>query len=218
MADIDLIPKQYVAQRLLRRRGRQLALVLVGVACVVGAARGALWIATSHEQQELARLRRNEHDSAETRTRVQRFEQEKSALEKQLKTLADLRARGRAAAVLHGLDGAHVAGIWLDEIRSFRSGAPDAAPAAQRAAAAAPTAAPAPLQQRVELVGHAVDHAHLAVFITRLSAQPAFSDIQLVDTSSRIYSVATIVDFKVVLVANDKLREATLAAAPGDPR
>ena len=220
MADIDLIPKQYVAQRLLRRRGRQLAAALLGVACLVGAARAGLWVATSHEQQELARLRRNETDSAATRARVQEFEAQKAAAEKQLKSLTDLRGRGRAALVLNALDGAYLNGVWLDEIRSFRTAPAEAQPAVTVAKPATPAPAPAPaaattparpMQQRVELAGHAVDHARLAAFITRLSGQPAFAEVQLLDTSARAYSAATIVDFKVMLVVSDKLPDVKVA-------
>ena len=223
MADIDLIPRQYVAQRLLRRRARRFAAVLLGIACLVGAARGAVWFATSHEQHELARLRRNEHDSAETRARLQSFEQQKTAAEKQLKALSELRGRGRAALVLHALDAAHLSGVWFDEIRSFRTGLPSAQPAGAAPAAAAPgapatpaAAAPAtPVQQRVELVGHAVDHARLALYMTRLSTQPGFREVQLVDTSVRAYSVATVVDFKILLVLSDGASDAKVPPRDG---
>ena len=204
MAGIDLIPKQYVSRRLLRRRGRQLVAAVLAIVCVVGAARAALWVATSHEQQ-------------------------KAAAEKQLKSLADLRGRGRAALVLEALDSAYLPGVWFDEIRSFRAplasaamvdaaavlrpGAPPQVPPAN-AAPAAP--APVAVQQRVELVGYAVDHARLASFMTRLSTQPEFGEVQLLDTSARVENMANVVAFKVALAVRDKPRDTKLAAAEGE--
>ena len=217
MADIDLIPKQYVARRLLRRRCRQLALTLLGIVALVGAARGALWAATSHEQQTLASLRRNETDSAESRARLTALEQQKAAAENQMKSLAELRGRGRAALLLEALDGAHLKGVWLDEIRSFRVLAGPAATAetARASAPAAPQPAAAvasgPLRQRVELAGHAVDHATLAAFITRLAASPALADVQLLDTSARTGEGGTIIDFNVAL----RLDETRRKGSPG---
>ena len=51
MADIDLIPKQYLLRRLLQRRCKWFAALLLAIVCGVGLARAALWYGTSHEQQ-----------------------------------------------------------------------------------------------------------------------------------------------------------------------
>lgn len=219
MADIDLIPKQYVARRVLRRRVRQLALALLGIVMVVGAARGALLLATAHEQQQLASLRRNENDSALSRARMLELEQQKAAAESQIRSLAELRGRGRAALLLEALDAAHLNGVWLDEIRSFRvltasPAAVDATAAARPAAAAAsatpPVTAPAAsgtIRQRVELAGHALDHATLAAFMTRLSGNRALTEVQLLDTSARTASGEAVIDFNIALSLNEAGRD-----------
>lgn len=219
MADIDLIPKQYLLNRLFRRRLRRLALTLLALACAIGAGRAALWLAASHEQQELARLRKNEVNAAQTTARLQDYVQQKADVEQQLKGLAEARGRGRTDVLLGALDAAYFSGVWFDEIRSYRAGALQGLPAAAvvtstaasapRSAAAIPPvtaggAAITPVQQRVELVGHAVDHARIANLMTRLSAQPSVSQVQLLDTITRTYSTTTIIDFRVSLAVTEK--------------
>jgi hypothetical protein len=220
MADIDLIPKQYLLRKLVQRRLKLLAIALLTLGCVVGAARAALWYGASHEQQEIARLRKNEVDSAQMKARMQDYEQQKATVEKQLKALADVRGRGRTHQLLAALDAAYLPGVWFDEVRSHRAAAlqlpteavtampkpaASATPAPAQAAVAATVPAPR-VKQRVELVGHAIDHSRLASLMTRLSAQPAVSDVQLLDTTTRTYSTATIIDFTVSLAVSEKER------------
>ena len=220
MADIDLIPKQYLLRKLVQRRLKLLSVALIALGCAVGAARATLWYGASHEQREIARLRKNETDSAQMKARMQDYEQQKAAVEKQLKALADVRGRGRTHQLLAALDAAYLSGVWFDEIRSHRATAAQVAPRADAAAPkpatapapapaqpAVPAPAPAPrMQQRVELVGHAIDHSRLANLMTRLSAQPAVSDVQLLDTNTRTYSTTTIIDFTVSLAISEKER------------
>jgi Tfp pilus assembly protein PilN len=215
MADIDLIPKQYVLKRLLRRRLRGLVMTLLVLACALGAARAALWLAASHEQHEIARLRKNEVNAAQTKARMQDYVQQKTDAQQKLKTLAEARGRGRTDLLLGALDAAYLPGVWLDEIRFYRTGAPQGVPAAASGASTA-ASPPAPgaasantpvatsAHQRVELVGHAVDHSRIANLMTRLSAQPSVSQVQLLDTTTRTYSTATIIDFRVALAVVEK--------------
>lgn len=219
MADIDLIPRQYHLRRQLSRRLRRFTVALVVTLCVLGAARAGLGIVTSHEHREIAKLRKIQLDAAREAARVTEFEQQKLAAEKQLRSLDDLRGRERTGHLLRALDQAYIAGIWFDEISSGRASAA-APPGVQSAAAAragllvlaASTPAPAiaahpaatPGEQNVELTGHAVNHSRLASFMTRLAAQPAVTSVQLLDTSSRVYSTASVVDFKVSLTIDEK--------------
>lgn len=221
MADIDLIPRQYHLRRQLSRRLRRFTVALVVTLCVLGGARAVLGIATSHEHREIAKLRKMQLDAAREAARVTEFEQQKLAVEKQLRSLDDLRGRERTGHLLRALDQAYLTGVWFDEISSGSMSAA-ALPGVQSAVAARagllvlapPAATPAPAiaahpaaapgEQNVELTGHAVDHSLLASFMTRLAAQPAVVSVQLLDTSSRLYSTASVVDFKVSLTIDEK--------------
>jgi hypothetical protein len=194
MAGIDLIPRQYALQRRAWRRCKWFAAALLCVVCLVVAARAALWFEDAREHGKLATLRKNEQVSADTLQKVRQFEQQKAEAQKALKALDDLRGRNRVRMLVEALDQAWLDGIWFDEIRSFRTDArsgsnappvsPVNAPAANPQPAAAQASAAPQDRQRVELAGHALEHSRLAEFMTRLSAQPAISDVRLLDTSS----------------------------------
>jgi hypothetical protein len=217
MADIDLIPKQYVLRRVLQRRLKWLVAALVALGCLVGVARAALLWASSDENQQIARLRKNELDTAQSKARMQDYQQQKAVAQKQLEALADVRGRGRINLLFEALDAAYLSGVWFDEIRTFRTAggavrtAAVAAPAPAQAAATPASAsasipAGARTEQRVELVGHAIDHMRLASLINRLGALPSVTDVQLVDTNARAYSTATVIDFNVSLAIAQKER------------
>jgi hypothetical protein len=210
MAGIDLIPRQYALERRVWRHCKRFAAAMLALVCFVTAARGALWFGNAREHQQLSDLRRNEQLSAEGLTKVREFEQRKMAALTELKALDDLRGRDRVRVLVEALDRAYVDGIWFDEIRSFRTdmraaaGGPPGAPASNPAVAHAQPApalpgVPGADRQRVELAGHALEHSRLADFMTRLSTQPAVSDVRLLDTSSGGESSERLIDFRMSL-------------------
>lgn len=212
MAGIDLIPRHYALQRRLWRRCKHFAAAALALVCLVAAARAALWLGDAHEQRQLAELRKNEQISADGLAKVREFEQRKTAAQKELTALDHLRGRDRVRMLVQALDGAYLNGIWFDEIRSFRPGSPPtangqaAAPAngaptanPQQPGAAPAAAAAVPGDQRIELAGHATEHARLAAFMTRLSAQPAVSEVRLLDTSSSGDASESLIDFRMSL-------------------
>jgi hypothetical protein len=217
MAGIDLIPRQYALQRRLWRRCKWFAAAVLSLVCLVAAARAALWFGSAHEHRQLSGLRQNEQLSAAVLAQGRDLEQQKAAAQKELKALDDLRGRHRVRMLVEALDRAWLKGIWFDEIRSFRAAAtaPSGAPTGGTAVvtsqpAQAQPAAPAAVdnRQRVELAGHAVEHSRLAAFMTRLSAQPAVSDVRLLDTStSGGDSGEAAIDFRMSLAI----------AGPGQP-
>jgi Tfp pilus assembly protein PilN len=212
MAGIDLIPRQYALQRRLWRHCKWFAAAMLSLVCLVAAARGALWFGAVTEHRQLSDLRKNEQHSSDSLAKVRQFEEQKAAAQKELKALADLRGRDRVRMLVEALDQAWLNGIWLDEIRSFRAGnlpsvngqagSPSSAvPVANPQSAAAQATPPAAVQDqhRVELAGHAVEHSGLAAFMTLLAAQPAVSDVRLLDTSSNGSSTEPSIDFRMSL-------------------
>ena len=69
--------------------------------------------------------------------------------------------------------------------------------------------AAATLPQRVDIKGHAVDHAAVTAFTRALREQPSVQDVRLVDTGLRRYSTTQVVDFTLA---------ATRVAASGAQR
>jgi hypothetical protein len=209
MAGIDLIPRQYALQRRVWRRCKYFAAAALSLVCLMAAARGALWFGDAREHQQLAELRKNEQVSADGLAKVREFEQRKTAAQKDLEALDHVRGRDRVRTLVEALDGAYLSGIWFDEIRSFRAGiAPSANGQPGSSANSAPVANPQPAarpaaassgEQRIELAGHALEHARLAAFMTRLSAQPAVSDVRLLDTSTNGDPGEPLIDFRMSL-------------------
>jgi hypothetical protein len=62
------------------------------------------------------------------------------------------------------------------------------------------------VEQRVEIVGHAFNHATLAQFMRRLEGQPGIADVSLVDTRPRAYAHALVIDLKLSLLIDEKVR------------
>jgi hypothetical protein len=212
MADIDLIPKEYRLQRRLRRGLQWFLVGVISIACITAAVRLSLWFVTSKEHREIARLRAQEQDVARVKAGMQQYEQQKTTAEKQLKTLETLRTSTRTKLLFEALDAAYLSGIWFDNVTVQRATVAAAAAQSTLAGATSPTlpkTAPAVphatdsagrVAQRVELVGHAADHSRLASFMVKLGEQPAVSDMRLLDTGSRAYSTATVIDFKLSLL------------------
>jgi hypothetical protein len=203
MAELDLIPADYAQRQNLRRRLRRFALALVLLACLLGLARSALHFLTSAEKIEVARLRGQEQLLAQTKAKVEDYRSRKLATEKQLTALDELRGRDRLRLFLKAVDAAFVENVWFDEMRYYRRDIPAPAKNVPDPAAAGRGA---DIEQRVEIVGHAINHATLAEFMRRLEGQPGIADVSLVDTRPRAYPNTIVIDLKLSLLIDEKVR------------
>ena len=206
MTGIDLIPADYARAQAVRRRLRRLVAACLAIAAVTVLAKATLALLLSAEKEELARLQQTKRLWQETKSKTDKHASEASATEKQLAALAELRGRDDLRLLLEAVDRAYVEKVWFDEIRYFRRELAADPPGATRATSGASGAQH--VEQRVGMVGHAVNHVTLAEFMKRLELQPAVVDLNLVDTSPRSYPQAMIIDFKLSLVmdANRKGR------------
>ncbi len=219
MAEFDLIPTEYAQGQVLRRRMKWFLVALASIACLVGLARLGLALATGFETGETARLRKQAQLSAQAKAKVEEYRQMKLAAENQLKALDELRGRDRLSLFLGAIDAAYLNGVWFDAIRYYRSetlpaGKLDALAGGTHAGiivvpkenvpvAGAPARTPG-IEQHVELVGHALNHSLVAEFMRALGQQPGIVDVRLLDTGLRSYSNALVVDFKLLLLVDDK--------------
>jgi hypothetical protein len=220
MAELDLIPADYAQRQVLRRRLRRFMAILVSLACLLGLTRSALYLLASAEKSEVARLQGQVQLWAQTKAKVEDYRTQKQATEKQLRALDELRGRDRLRLFLKAVDAAYVENVWFDEIRYYRrdnlpSGNLDPLPGGARAGIIAlpvknaPTATSgkeADIEQRVEIVGHAINHATLAEFMRRLEARPGIADVSLVDTRPRAYPNTLVIDLKLSLLIDENVR------------
>jgi hypothetical protein len=203
MAELDLIPADYAQRQSLRRRLKRFSAALVVLACLLGLARSALHFLTSAEKSEVARLQGQEQILAQTKAKVEDYRGRKLATEKQLTALDELRGRDRLRLFLKAVDAAFVENVWFDEMRYHRRDIPAPAKNVRDPAA---TGKGADIEQRVEIVGHAINHATLAEFMRRLEGQPGIADVSLVDTRPRAYPNTIVIDLTLSLLIDEKVR------------
>ncbi len=219
MAELDLIPADYAQRQILLRRVKRFVAAAVSLACLLVLARGMLQLLTSVETGEVARLQGQERLWAQSEAKVEEYRKQKLATQNQLLALDELRGRDRLRLFLKAVDAAHVENVWFDEIRYYRRDnlpAGDSLPGGARAGIivvpeknvpAPGTALKAPdIEQRVGIVGHAINHARLAQFMRRLESQRGIADVSLVDTSPRSYPNALVIDLKLSLLVDEKAR------------
>jgi len=220
VADVDLIPADYSRAQFVRRRVRQLLLACVSVIAVVGAARLALNLASSFEKLNIVRLEKEGQISARSKAEADNYRQQRLFAEKQLAELDELRGRDRLRLLLQAIDAAYSDSIWLDELRFFRrdpgpAGNTAPLPGGERAgiivapkpnvAAPAATSLPAGAEQRVEIIGHAINHTRLAEFMRSLGSQPGIVEVRLLNTGLGSYRSSPVIDLTLMLLVDDKV-------------
>jgi len=62
------------------------------------------------------------------------------------------------------------------------------------------------VEQRVGMTGHAMNHVTLAEFMRKLESEPAVAELALIDTSPRSYPNGIVIDFKLGLLVERKLK------------
>jgi hypothetical protein len=214
VADIDLIPAAYLKRRLVERQVRRFLIVAIVMAALVGGARVALNRALASETATVARLQRAVEIYSQTEARADGFRLQRKIAETRLTQLDELRGRDRLKVLLQAVDTAYSPSIWLDELRYLRR---ENAPAAATPVTAAgstllviPKDNPAAaanrrnFEQRVEIVGHAIDHTRLADFMRTLSSQPGIADVRLLDTGLRSYTNTQVIDLSLTLLIEDR--------------
>jgi hypothetical protein len=209
MAELDLIPADYAQRQSLRLQLKRFAAAFAVVACALGLARSALHLLTLAEKSEVARLQEQERALAQTRAKVEDYRGRKLATEKQLMALDELRGRNRLRLFLKAVDAGFVENVWFDEMRYYRRDIlpPSNVDSQPKNVPQPPATGKEPeIEQRVEIVGHAVNHATLAEFMRRLESQPGIADVSLVDTRPRAYPNALVIDLKLSLLIHEKVR------------
>lgn len=202
MSEFNLIPADYARRQVLRIRLRWAAAGLVMLCCLVVLARSALSLLIAGERSHVAQLQAKRQLWQESKAKTEQYTREAAAAEKQLLALDELRRREHLRLFLEAVDRAYVERVWFDEIKYYRREITPVAPAAQK-----DSAQPAPrMEQRVAMTGHATNHIMLAEFMRKLETQPAVAELALLDTGPRSYPHGLIIDFKLALLVERKVR------------
>jgi len=216
MSEFNLIPADYAREQALWRRLRWAMASFILLCCLIVLARSALGLLVAGEKEQLAQLQAKKRLWQENKARTQKYASEALATEKQLLALDELRGREHLRLFLEALDSAYVDKVWFDEIKYYRrENLPAASAPATGTARTVPTAvaqksAVLPVAQRVEqrvgMTGHAMNHVTLAEFMRKLESEPAVAELALIDTSPRSYPNGIVIDFKLGLLVERKLK------------
>ncbi len=202
---MDLIPGEYRRALKLKRLIRLFMVASLAVVAVIGLA----WISLNHlvssGKAQVAVLQQQKTLAETDKAQAATLQQKKLVIEEQLKALAGLRNGKQVSHFLHAVDTAYVDGIWFDSVQFLRGAANSSSPGALRAAGivvvpnTAPGTPPVDFSQRVDIIGHALNHSLLAEFMRRLGGQAGVADLRLVDTKQRAYLTTQVVDFTLSL-------------------
>lgn len=205
MAEMDLIPGEYRRALKLKRLIQQFSIAFLAVLAMIGLA----WISLSHlvsnEKAQVVSLQQQKSLAEADKAQAAAIQQQKLVIEEQLKALAGLRNGKQVSVFLNAVDMAYVDGIWFDSVQFLRGVPNISAPGALRAAGVivvpntAPGKAAVDFTQRVDILGHALNHSLLADFMRKLGGQAGVADLRLVDTKQRAYLTTQVVDFTLSL-------------------
>lgn len=213
---VDLIPEDYRREQRLRRLLRGFACGCILLVAAIVLARVGLSHRLDVEREGLARSRAEATRVAAERAGLAELTARRQALAARLQAFDALRARTAVARLLAAIDDAIDQRVWFDEI-AYSSGAaagmtgpapmaPGGEPPARArrtpvagSAASLDDGALLPSGDRVDIRGHALDHAALADLIRRLRAQPGIAEVGLRDTSARTYTTVQVIDFALAV-------------------
>lgn len=186
MSEIDMIPREYRANRRMRRHLR-LFLAAALLVSLAGAGAGVLMKRrVAQGEVQLAQLRSASALAQSGNAAIDAARAHKAMVAQALATLAALRGAGDAVRVADAIEAALAPELSLDQV-SFSGDtqqlAPSAAPAGQLVLPAVPGGAGAEawqLSRRLEISGVAAGYPALTGFLGRLSAQPGLVQVRLV--------------------------------------
>lgn len=181
MREIDLIPSEYGRQRQTRRTLKYAGVLVAALVLAIGGARLALGLDIARLRPIVERLHQDEGAAASAGARVAELEQHKLAVEASLDSLRTLRRGADWKDALQIVDRAFGKGMWMDRLVISAATAPGTADSAER----------------IEIKGHAVEHAAVTEFARALREQPQVHEVRLVDTALRRYSTTQVVDFSI---------------------
>lgn len=207
---MDLIPAEFRRMRRIKLylRGMLIASGLLVAICLLG------WLGLqtliTKEQQRIARLHQKDGQFQLDQSKMADLRQKKQQIEDQLGALARLRGGDQVAKLLRAIDTAHTPGVWFDSVQLRRASSDESNPHSQKQAPGNAASRPAlklpgifaameSTGSGVNIMGHALDHSHLAEFMRKLGEQPGMARLYLIDTKPRSIAEIEVIDFALVM-------------------
>ena len=187
-----MIPRSYReglrARRTLTIYGAALALVLVAG----GGASALLRWRLALETPRLEQSRATSAQASAMRTQLVSAQARKDALAENVAALGALRGAGEVTALASALDGALNDKVWFEQLRFSRTqellqvAPPAPLPAGTVQARVAQTGAVQAwrLGSHIEIAGQALDNNAMTGFLSALAADPAFTDVRFLNSST----------------------------------
>lgn len=214
MAELDLVPSEYRRSLWLRRWLRTLAIVELGLLLSLGAAKLAVDHVASSRRRAIEEIQAAEARVQEQRGRLERLRGQHDVARRRLAILAGLRGGLSSDSVFLAVDRSFQEGIWFVDWTFRRAGQ-----LVEEDSKAVQTGyfLVVPLDQdgdqgerawrletHMEIRGQALDHSTLARFVDRLLDEPRIEEVRIVNTQTRAYAAAQVLDFELaVLVRTD---------------
>jgi hypothetical protein len=232
MRDLDLIPADHLAMRVLRRRVAGFAVAMVLLLVATAAGRAWIGLRLGSERLLLETVRHEGKATADRGARLAMLRGTLAAADAQLATLRTLREGDAPEVLWRGIDDAYHARIWLDSVTYARSvrGAP-AGPGgagaalgtgAPPAAAALPTpppgstpatasagdpAGPVLLQHEAEMHGYGLDPVAVTEFMRALGQRPGIAAVRLTDSGLKPFGALEVITFELTATLGQRPRE-----------
>lgn len=199
MADIELIPRDYLALRRLRRWLQRFGVGLAVLLLLAGGTRAWLGWRLGSERPQVEALRQSALAAGERLTRLTALRARKLGADAHLAALQEMRDPAGWDRIVHAIDAAYQPPVWLEGLtyaRDVEFASPASAAAAAPAAPAASAGRPV-LSRRFDLQGHALAHAAVTDFMRALGGQPGIEGLRLGETRLRREAGGDVVDFQL---------------------
>ncbi len=212
MRDLDLIPQEYRERKTAVAQLRRFA--LLGVTLIVAMVLGHVWLgwAVTEEQQDITRLENGKQQALGMRQNMDRLNERRDLLAKQLDTLDKLRSGPTIVTGFHSIDQALDQQVWFRNWEFNRSGERNGATPSERSGYFIVTeggegeAQPWEGQTVMIIQGHALTHMALSQFVLRLNRQASIEDVKVLSTNLRRYTQTEVVDFKLAVLLSNRGR------------
>jgi hypothetical protein len=210
MADLNLIPPDYIWQQHVRRVLWLFLYGIGGLIVLVIAARIALGAASNYEKSRAERLRTGEVLMQEKKIEYEALADRKEQLQLRLDMLVQLQGGPPAREMFTVIDRAINDSVWFTKLGFLRADEED-----EKKPKGTPTGyfvvvpkegteaaqeKPAENTGHINIRGMALGHSALAEFVDELVAQPQIKSVRVKNTSSRKYLQTSVIEYELIAV------------------
>jgi hypothetical protein len=216
MHELDLIPASYKERQKIKGWIRLFGVALVALLVVVA----CLWSVTVNKTKTLNEkvevLQKNKQLSLDQQQNFKTLIAEENKLKKDLEVLNGLRGGPTAKQILLAVDRVMQKDVWFTQWSFTRAREiTQIQPATVQTSYfiiipqdgnSSPNQQAWKLDTHMEITGQALDHSSFSHFIKNLINQPEVDDVKVINTSLRNYTNSQVVDFKIIVIIDNKIK------------